>query len=82
MNKDGVERKVNASQIKRYREQLNIERTGNTKRDSPCNLRVRECTAHSKETPIPTRLDDSATLKNMRKQEQSQNEPPSQRVKK
>ena len=43
-----LKRKVNASQIKRYREQLNIGRTGKTKRDSPCNLIVREGTAHSK----------------------------------
>ena len=52
-----LKRKVNGSKIKRYREQLNIGRTGNTKRDSPmaCNLRVREGRAHSKETPIPTR---------------------------
>ena len=55
MNEDGVDRKVNASQIKKYREQLNTRRTGNTKRDSKCNLRVREGTAHSKETAIPTR---------------------------
>ena len=50
-----LKRKVNATQIRRYREYLNIGRTGTTKRDSPYNLSVREGTARSKETPIPTR---------------------------
>ena len=55
MNEDGVEKKSKCLTNKRYREQLTIGRTGHTKRDSKCNLRVREGTAHNKDTPIPTR---------------------------
>ena len=74
-----LKRKVNASQIKRYREQLNIGRTGNTKRDSPYNLRVREGTAHSMEIPIPTKSE--CYIKEYEKAGTKSNELPSERVK-
>ena len=53
--KIALKRKVNATQIKRYREPQNIGRMRKTKYDSAYNLTVRECTKLSKETPFLTR---------------------------
>ena len=74
-----LKRTVNATQIKRYREPLNVGRIGKTQCDSAYNLRARECTTQSKETPISTRSDDCAKLKNTRQHDHNLNEQPSQR---
>ena len=66
-----LKRKVNATQLKRYREPLNIGRPGNTERDISYNLRVREGRTTT----------ENITSRPKRGNEESQSDPPSKRAK-